>query len=83
MVIENLVCDGGPFEGFPPFIQGDNYGPHQDKKNQKGVVSFCYVKKWLWEPQGPKIPHMNIMCIVVFNTIPCCHSHLIQYLRGM
>ena len=66
LVIEKLVYDGGPFEGFLQVIQGDNNGPHQDKKLYKYVVNFCKAKNWLWEPQGPQMPDMNIMGFDVF-----------------
>ena len=47
-VIEKLVCDGGTFEGFAPFIQGENAVPHQDANFYKCVVNLCISKTWMW-----------------------------------
>ena len=47
LVIEKLVCDGHPFEGFDPVIQGDNSGPHQDKCFYKYVVNFFQEKMFV------------------------------------
>ena len=30
--IVELVCEGRPYEGYIPIIQGDNAGPHNDKE---------------------------------------------------
>ena len=81
-IIEKLVCDGGHFEGFAPVIQGENAVPHQDVKLYKYVVNLCKAKKWMWETQGPQMPHMNVMDISEFPEMPRHRSHLIRYLRG-
>ena len=44
-VIDTLVCDGGPFEGFDPVIEGDNADPHHDARLYKYVVNFYKAKK--------------------------------------
>ena len=83
MVIKKLVCGGGgPFEGFATVIQGDNSVPHQDAKFKKYVVNFCKENKWLWEPQGPQMPHINVLDIAVFPVMSRCHSHFIRSLRA-
>ena len=30
--IDKLVCVGGTFEGFAPFVHGENADPHKDSK---------------------------------------------------
>ena len=69
LVTNKLVCGDGTFEGFDPVIQGDHSGPHQDSKLYKYVVNFCKAKKWLCEPQGPHIPHINVLDIYVFPSM--------------
>ena len=39
-IVDKLVCGGDAFEGFALFLQGENYGPHQDAKCYKYVVNF-------------------------------------------
>ena len=43
-IIEKLLCDGGPFEGFSTVIQGENDGPHQDENITKYVINLCREK---------------------------------------
>ena len=38
---------------------------------------------FLWEYQGPQLPHMNVLGIAMFPEISLHHRHLIQYLTGM
>ena len=77
------MCDGGPFEGFAPVIQGGNAGPHQDAKCYNYVVNFCKAKQWLWETKGPQMPHMNELGLAVFPAVSRRHIHLIWSPRGM
>ena len=76
------MCDGGHFEGFAPVIQVYNASPHHDTNFYKYVVNFYKAKKWIWEPQGAHMPHMNVLYFSLFPTISRHHSHLIRSLRG-
>ena len=82
MVIENLVCYAGPFEGFAPVINGDNAGPHQDAKLYRYVVNSC-KEKYMRETQGHQMPHMNVLDLTVFTETLIRHSHFIMFLKGM
>ena len=83
LVIEKLVFGGCNFLGFDPVIQGDNDGTHQDAKFYKYVEKLCKAKKWMWEPQRPQMPHMNVLDLVVFPEISLHTSHFIRSFRGM
>jgi hypothetical protein len=51
--LEQLIGPGGEFEGYMPIFQGDNAGPHQDKKAyMEFVTEYCTNQGWHWEPQA-------------------------------
>ena len=75
--------EGGKFEGYLPIIQGDNAGPHEDAKFKNYVNKECEEKGWLWEPQGPQMPHMNVLDLAVFPAMSRRHSHLCRAKNGM
>mmetsp|Transcript_26210 Transcript_26210/g.32313 ORF Transcript_26210/g.32313 Transcript_26210/m.32313 type:complete len:211 (+) Transcript_26210:515-1147(+) len=81
--INELVKEGGKFEGYLPIIQGDNAGPHEDAKFKNYVNKECEEKGWLWEPQGPQMPHMNVLDLAVFPAMSRRHSHLCRAKNGM
>ena len=80
--IQELVKEGGPFEGYRPVFQGDNAGPHQDKEYSNFVVNHCKEKGWAWEPQGPQMPHINVLDLSVFPAMSRRHSHMVRSLHG-
>ena len=82
-VIDKLACDDGPLHEFAPVTQGKKSVPHQDAKLHKYIVNFCKEKQWMWEPQGPHMPHMSVLDLSVFPVMPLYNIHLIPYLRGM
>ena len=80
--VEELVKVGGDFEGYTPVFQGDNAGPHTDAAYHKFVREYCREKGWLWEPQGPQMPHINVLDLAVFPSMSKRHSHLARSLHG-
>ena len=46
-------------------------------------MNFCKAKNWMWELQGPQIPHMNVLGLDCFTEMPRHHIHFIWYLRVM
>jgi hypothetical protein len=80
--IEKLTKPGGRFFGYTPVIQGDNAGPHTDAKFINYVKSHCQGKGWLWEPQGPQMPHINVLDLAVFPAMSRRHCHLARSLHG-
>ena len=80
--IEQLTKPGGRFFGYTPVIQGDNAGPHTDAKFGKFVRDHCKSKGWLWEPQGPQMPHINVLDLAVFPAMSRRHCHLSRSLHG-
>jgi hypothetical protein len=80
--IEKLVKKGGRFEGYTPVIQGDNAGPHNDATFSRYVTDHCKKVGWLWEPQGPQMPHMNVLDLAVFPCMSRRHSHESRSLHG-
>ena len=80
--IEKLTGPGGKFAGYTPIIQGDNAGPHTDAKYTKFVKEHCQSKGWFWEPQGPQMPHINVLDLAVFPAMSRQHCHLARSLHG-
>ena len=80
--VQKLTGPGGRFFGYTPVFQGDNAGPHKDAKFAKFVRQFCDTKGWLWEPQGPQMPHVNVLDLAVFPAMSRRHSHLSRSLHG-
>ena len=74
--IQELVGEGGIFEGYTPVIQGDQAGPHEEEAFKKFVKEWCEKYKWLWEPQAPQMPHMNVLDLAVFPSMSSRHSKL-------
>ena len=53
--VEELVEEGGKYEGYLPIFRGDNAGPHKEKT--KGgfdtfCAEYCEERGWKWEPQS-------------------------------
>lgn len=80
--IYKLVKPGGPYNGYTPVFQGDNAGPHKDDKFNKFVTNHCKEKGWLWEPQGPQMPHINVLDLSIFPAMSRRHSHIVRSLHG-
>jgi hypothetical protein len=80
--VEELVKVGGKYEGYLPVFQGDNAGPHTDAPYHKFVTESCKSRGWLWEPQGPQMPHVNVLDLAVFPSMSRRHSHLARSLHG-
>ena len=80
--IERLTKPGGKFSGYTPVIQGDNAGPHTDAKFGNFVRNHCKDKGWLWEPQGPQMPHINVLDLAVFPAMSRRHCNLSRSLHG-
>lgn len=81
--IQQLTKPGSPFEGYLPVFQGDNAGPHTDAKYEKFCKEFCTNKGWLWEPQAPQMPHMNVLDLSIFPAMSRRHCHLIRSMHGV
>jgi len=82
--VEKLVCAGGDYEGYMPVFQGDNAGPHQDKRYLSFVKDYCNRNSWHWEPQAPQMPHMNNLDLAIFPAMSKQHSALLrEYLNTM
>ena len=48
----------------------------------KFVTTYCQSNSWLWEPQSPQIPYMNILDLAVFPCMSKRYSHLNRLLHG-
>jgi hypothetical protein len=72
--IAALVAPGGVFEGYTPVIQGDQAGPHEEEGFKRFVAQVCNEKGWLWEPQAPQMPHLNVDDLAVFPAMSKRHS---------
>ena len=81
--IESLIGPEGNFHGYTPVIQGDNAGPHIDATLSKFVRDFCTSKGWLWEPQGPQMPHINVLDLAVFPAMSRRHCSEARRLHGV
>ena len=81
--IVNLTKPGAKFFGFQPVIQGDNAGPHNDSRFMNFVKEYCVAKGWLWEPQGPQMPHMNVLDLAVFPAMSRRHCALARSVNGV
>jgi hypothetical protein len=80
--VKELVKIGGDYEGYQPVFQGDNAGPHTDKMYDFFVKEYCKANGWLWEPQGPQMPHVNVLDLAVFPSMSKRHSHLARAKHG-
>jgi len=74
--VHKLVGTGGKYEGYRPIFQGDNAGPHRDVTFMKYVVDYCERFGWYWEPQGPQMPHINVLDLAVFSKMSRNHCEL-------
>ena len=72
------VSEGGEFEGYLPVFQGDSAGPHIDASYHNSVTEYCASQGWCWEPQLPKMPHLNNLDLAVFPEMSKEHSKLLQ-----
>ena len=81
--VEKLVGVSGKYEGFIPIFQGDNAGPHRDRPFLNFVESFCERKGWYWEPQGPQMPHINVLDLCIFPKMSRNHCELVRKRGGM
>lgn len=81
--IKKLVGKGGKYEGYRPIIQGDNAGPHRDERFMNYVKDFCERMGWYWEPQGPQMPHINVLDLAVFPQMSRNHCELVRRRGGM
>ena len=80
--IENLTKEGSQFFGYKVVIQGDNAGPHSDRTFYKYVNEYCMARGWLWEPQAPQMPHLNVLDLAVFPSMSKRHSHEARSVHG-
>ena len=74
--LKDLVKPGGRYDGYTVVIQGDNAGPHNDATYLKFVKEYCTREGWHWEPQGPQMPHMNVLDLSVFPNMSRRHTQL-------
>ena len=81
--LEKLVGPGGRHEGHRVVIQGDNAGPHQDSTFLNYVTSHCTQKGWLWCPQAPQMPHMNVLDLAVFPAMSKRHTTMCRSQHGL
>lgn len=82
--VEKLVNDpNSKYYGYTPVFQGDNAGPHNDKKFTDYVQGYCKKKKWHWEPQGPQMPHMNVCDLAVFPSMSRAHATALRKKGGV
>jgi hypothetical protein len=72
--VAELVGTGGKYEGYLPVFQGDNAGPHVDRVFDSFVKGECGRQGWMWEPQAPQMPHMNVLDLAVFPSMSKRHS---------
>ena len=80
--ITRLTGPDAQFCGYTPVIQGDSAGPHIDGKFYKYVTDYCKERGWLWEPQGPQMPHINVLDLAVFPAMSRRHCHKARALHG-
>ena len=64
-------------------IQGDNAGPHNDATYLNFVKQYCTREGGYWEPQGPQMPHMNVLDLSVFPNMSRRHTQLARDHYGM
>ena len=67
---------GGAYDGYLPIFQGNNAGPHEDKKYKKEMEEYCEREGWKWIPQGPQMPHVNVCNLSVFPNMSKRHTKL-------
>ena len=67
---------GGLYDGYLPIFQGDNAGPHEDKKYKETMEEYCEREGWKWIPQGPQMPHVNVCDLSVFPNMSKRHTQL-------
>ena len=81
--LKDLVKPGGRYDGYTVVIQGDNAGPHNDATYLNFVKQYCTREGWHWEPQGPQMPHMNVLDLSVFPNMSRRHTQLARDNYGM
>ena len=81
--VEELFGKGGKYEGYCPIFQGNNARLHHDKLFMKFVKDFCERRGWYWEPQGPQMPHINVLDLAVFPKMPRNYCELVRKRGGM
>ena len=81
--LKDLVKPGGRYDGYTVVIQGDNAGPHNDATYLNFVKQYCTREGWHWEPQGPQMPHMNVLDLSVFLNMSRRHNQLARDNYGM
>ena len=59
-----------------------NAGPHRDVAFMKYVVDYCERFGWYWEPQGPQMPHINVLDLAVFPKMSRNHCELVRKRGG-
>ena len=74
------LVDGpdAPFQGYIPVIQGDNAGPHIEGTFMKCMEEYCNERGWLWEPQAPQMPHLNVNDLAIFPAMSKWHSYKVR-----
>jgi Transposase len=80
--VEELIGAGGKYEGYLPVFQGDNAGPHVDSGFDSYVKGECGQRGWMWEPQAPQMPHMNVLDLGVFPSMSKRHSNYLAKRGG-
>lgn len=75
-LVEQYVGKGRQFEGYTPIFQGDQAGPHEEVEYKKAMVEACTAKGWLWEPQAPQMPHLNVCDLALFPAMSKRHTEV-------
>ena len=83
--VEELVEEGGKYEGYLPIFRGDNAGPHKEKT--KGgfdtfCAEYCEERGWRWEPQSAQSPEFNNNDLTVFPAMSKRHSVVLKKSSG-
>ena len=69
--------------GHEQECKGDNAGPHQDSTFFNYVDNYCTQKGWLWHPQAPQMPHMNVLDLAVFPAMSKRHISMCRDQHGL
>ena len=83
--VDDLVKEGGEYEGYLPIFRGDNAGPHKEKT--KGgfdtfCAEYCEERGWRWEPQSAQSPEFNNNDLTVFPAMSKRHSIVLKKSSG-
>ena len=64
--LDTITGIGGAFEGYTVVDQCDNGGPHRGEEFVAHMEAEFAKRNWIWDFQGPQMPHSNACDLQVF-----------------